>query len=57
MFMLYMIMNLFILIFSTTLTFYLGYKYGKRVKKWEKNHKICDTKRNNIENITKCNLN
>ena len=55
--MLYMIMNLFILIFSITLTFYLGYKYGKRVKKWENNHKICDTNKNNIENITKSNLN
>jgi len=57
MFMLYMIMNLFILIFFSTLTFYLGYRYGKRVKKWEKNHKICDVKRNIVENITKCNLN
>lgn len=55
--MLYMIINLFILFFSSTLTFYLGYRYGKRVKKWEKNHKICDTKRNNIENIIKSNLN
>ena len=55
--MVYMIMNLFILFFSTTLAFYLGYRYGKRVKKWEKNHKICDIKRNIIENITKSNLN
>ncbi len=55
--MLYMIMNLFILIFSSTLTFYLGYRYGKRVKKWEKNHKICNVKRNNKENIIKSNLN
>jgi len=55
--MVYMIMNLFILFFSTTLTFYLGYRYGKKVKKWEKNHKICDMKRNIVENITKGNLN
>ena len=55
--MLYMIMNLFILSFVSTLNFYLGYRYGKRVKKWEKNHKICNVKRNNIENIIKSNLN
>ncbi len=55
--MVYMLMNLFILFFSTTLTFYLGYRYGKRVKKWEKNHKICNVKRNNKENIIKSNLN